>query len=104
VIQQLEGELSGMRQRLTGLGLDSKGDGSAEDSASALRSKLHRAAKHIAQLVKEKQQLLELSNKLRAELKQAGIGLLTGLLTLLVHTLYSLLLLIYFIWGINTES
>ena len=78
MIQQLQEELKSLRQRGAGLGVDLDGKGgqgaagSGSDSAPGLRAKLHQAAKHIAQLVKEKQQLLELSNKLRAELKQAG--------------------------------
>ena len=40
-----------------------------------LQRRLQQAARHVAQLVKEKQQLLELSNKLRAELNQAGKNL-----------------------------
>lgn len=34
--------------------------------------KLKLAAKHIAQLAKERQQLIEMGNKLRAELNKAG--------------------------------
>lgn len=37
-----------------------------------LKSKLKLAAKHIAQLAKERQQLIEMGNKLRAELNKAG--------------------------------
>ena len=37
-----------------------------------LQHKLKAAAKHIAQLAKEKQQLIEMGNRLRAELKKAG--------------------------------
>ncbi|KAK7493273.1 hypothetical protein BaRGS_00015399 [Batillaria attramentaria] len=82
VIHQLKEELSSLRQRAAGLGLDPGGKqehGAARTgfelggSASELRAKLHKAARHIAQLAREKQQLIELSNKLRAELKQAGI-------------------------------
>lgn len=39
-----------------------------------LKSKLKLAAKHIAQLAKERQQLIEMGNKLRAELNKAGTG------------------------------
>ncbi|XP_076459611.1 coiled-coil domain-containing protein 57-like [Babylonia areolata] len=78
VIQQLQDELNSLRQRGVSAGFnlpDGKGGagGIGTDSAPALRAKLQQAAKHIAQLVKEKQQLLELSNKLRAELKHAGL-------------------------------
>ncbi|KAL8592659.1 hypothetical protein ACOMHN_037599 [Nucella lapillus] len=77
VIQQLQDELSSLRDRGAGVGFDPSGKGgpggTGSDLAPALRLKLHHAAKHIAQLVREKQQLLELSNKLRAELKQAGL-------------------------------
>ena len=41
------------------------------NSAADLRGKLHRAARHITQLVRERQQLLELSNKLRSKLNIA---------------------------------
>ena len=78
MIQQLQEELNSLRQRSAGQGFDpqAKGGygpaGSGSGSVSELRGKLHQAAKYIAQLAKEKQQLLDLSNKLRAELKQAG--------------------------------
>lgn len=40
-----------------------------------LQEKLKSAAKHIAQLAKERQQLIEMGNRLRAELKKAGMYL-----------------------------
>ena len=85
MIQQLQEELNSLRQRSAGQGFDpqAKGghgpEGSGSDSVSELRGKLHQAAKYIAQLAKEKQQLLDLSNKLRAELKEAGrVIIVTG--------------------------
>lgn len=39
----------------------------------ALQQKLRNAAKKITELAKEKQQLIEMGNKLRAELKKSGM-------------------------------
>ena len=78
MIQQLQEELNSLRQRSASQGFDPQARGShgtagsGSDSVPELRARLHQAAKHVAQLVKEKQQLLDLSNKLRGELKQAG--------------------------------
>lgn len=41
-------------------------------SVDNLQQKLKSAAKHIAQLAKERQQLIEICNRLRADLKKAG--------------------------------
>lgn len=81
LIQQLQEELSSLRNRANQLDIARQGKGDyfafpgdvgGGTSVSEWKGKLVRAAKHIAQLVREKQQLTELSNRLQAELKQAG--------------------------------
>ena len=54
------------------------GDGSQQGSAAGnqvkvLHGKLKNAAKKITELAKERQQLIEMGNKMRAELKKAGL-------------------------------
>ncbi|PVD37458.1 hypothetical protein C0Q70_00048 [Pomacea canaliculata] len=82
LIQQLQEELSSLRNRANQLDIARQGKGDyfafpgdvgGGTSVSEWKGKLVRAAKHIAQLVREKQQLTELSNRLQAELKQAGM-------------------------------
>lgn len=43
------------------------------NQVKSLQSKLRNAAKKITELAKERQQLIEMGNKLRAELKMAGV-------------------------------
>ncbi|XP_074647544.1 coiled-coil domain-containing protein 57-like [Tubulanus polymorphus] len=79
VIQQLEDELSRLRHRH---GLHSAAAGgsgtAAQNTVVQLQDKLRSAAKHIHQLAKEKQQLIEISNRMRSELVRAGIPLPTS--------------------------
>ena len=81
VIQQLQDEIMGLRQGSSsvvqpGLGpsvpLGKPGDTSS--TVKELQQKLKTAAKHIAQLARERQQLIEMGNKLRADMKNAGNG------------------------------
>ncbi|XP_070187035.1 coiled-coil domain-containing protein 57-like isoform X2 [Littorina saxatilis] len=75
VIQQLQEELKSSRQRAASAGFEPhEAAGTSSDSPSEHKAKLRQAAQLITQLVREKQQLLELSNKLRAELKLAGVN------------------------------
>lgn len=78
LIQQLQDEIMNLKQHGadfpsgsdTG---DPNGPGSGGSQVRALQQKLKNAAKKIVELAKEKQQLLEMGNKLRAELKKAGV-------------------------------
>ncbi|XP_067671855.1 coiled-coil domain-containing protein 57-like isoform X2 [Haliotis asinina] len=76
VIQQLQDEILRLKQKGSGMTstMDSIGmeDRQGETTqVSELRSKLKQAVKHISQLAKEKQQLIEIGNRLRAELKKS---------------------------------
>ncbi|XP_060080442.1 coiled-coil domain-containing protein 57-like [Ylistrum balloti] len=75
MIQQLEDEISRLRQQAPEQegSVDLGPQGHAKGSVEDLKHKLKGAAKHIAQLAKEKQQLIEMGNRLRADLKKAGI-------------------------------
>ena len=80
MIQQLEDELLRARskQALLGDAIPSalevgRGQGLTTNAAiEELQQKLRNAARQIAQLAKEKQQLIEMGNRLRAQLKEAG--------------------------------
>ena len=66
LIQQLQDQITDLRQRH----LPDSGDASADPSE--LKQKLRQAALFIQQLAREKQQLIEVGNRLRAELVKAG--------------------------------
>ncbi|XP_046573024.1 coiled-coil domain-containing protein 57-like isoform X2 [Haliotis rubra] len=77
VIQQLQDEILRLKQKGSGITstMDSIGmeDRQGETTqVSELRAKLKQAVKHISQLAKEKQQLIEIGNRLRAELKKSA--------------------------------
>lgn len=76
MIQQLEDELSRLRQQAPEPegSVNLSQEGHSKGSAADLHNKLKIAAKHIAQLAKEKQQLIEMGNRLRADLKKAGVN------------------------------
>ena len=72
LIQQLQDEILNLRK---GAVQNLTADTSATNDNSPvqeLKNKLKLAAKHIAQLARERQQLIEMGNKLRAELNKAG--------------------------------
>ncbi|KAK3090504.1 hypothetical protein FSP39_012356 [Pinctada imbricata] len=72
VIQQLQDEIMSLRQG----GLPSASLSKPQDTNSTVRElqqKLKTAARHIAQLAKERQQLIEMGNRLRADMKKAGM-------------------------------
>lgn len=74
LIQQLQDEILNLRK---GAMQNLTADTSATNDNSAvqeLKNKLKLAAKHIAQLARERQQLIEMGNKLRSELNKAGTG------------------------------
>ncbi|KAJ8319441.1 hypothetical protein KUTeg_004532 [Tegillarca granosa] len=76
VIQQLQDEI--MRLKQAGHVTESepirKSKGfDSNTNVENLQQKLKSAAKHIAQLAKERQQLIEICNRLRADLKKAGV-------------------------------
>ena len=74
VIQQLQDEIARWKQQASHVipsGLMTK-QSSSNAHVDELQEKLRSAAKHIAQLAKERQQLIEMGNRLRAELKKAG--------------------------------
>ncbi|XP_063445953.1 coiled-coil domain-containing protein 57-like [Mytilus trossulus] len=75
VIQQLQDEMSRLKQQashVTSSGPIRKQSSNVQ--VEELQEKLKSAAKHIAQLAKERQQLIEMGNRLRAELKKAGVA------------------------------
>ncbi|OWF50285.1 coiled-coil domain-containing protein 57-like [Mizuhopecten yessoensis] len=76
MIQQLEDEISRLRQQapVPEGSVDLSWNGPTKNSTVELQAKLKVAAKHIAQLAKEKQQLIEMGNRLRADLKKAGVN------------------------------
>ncbi|XP_013420877.1 coiled-coil domain-containing protein 57 [Lingula anatina] len=82
MIQQLEDEIKRLQNKLAGrpdpMIPDQPIRGPAEGATvDQLRSKLKQAAKHITQLAKEKQQLIEVGNRQRAILMNHGIRLPT---------------------------
>jgi hypothetical protein len=68
VIQQLQDEILNIKKG----GNQSNGVTNDNEVIWELKNKLKLAAKHIAQLAKERQQLIEMGNKMRAELNKAG--------------------------------
>lgn len=75
MIQQLQDEILHLRQPASGIeGLIGQGETSGGRGMTTnatiehLQTKLRSAAKHITQLAREKQQLIELGNRLRAEM------------------------------------
>ena len=79
MIQQLQDEIMGLRQGSSsavqsGLGpsVPPGKPGDTNSTVNELQQKLKTAAKHIAQLARERQQLIEMGNKLRADMKNAG--------------------------------
>ncbi|XP_041363903.1 coiled-coil domain-containing protein 57-like [Gigantopelta aegis] len=79
MIQQLEDELLRFRTKPTLLGdcvptEVNRGQGLTTNAAiEELQHKLRNAARQIAQLARDKQQLIEMGNRLRAQLKEAGV-------------------------------
>ncbi|XP_052689655.1 coiled-coil domain-containing protein 57-like [Crassostrea angulata] len=73
VIQQLQDEILNLRKGATNALTADIAATNNSSPVQELKSKLKLAAKHIAQLAKERQQLIEMGNKLRAELNKAGI-------------------------------
>ncbi|XP_052770763.1 coiled-coil domain-containing protein 57-like isoform X1 [Mya arenaria] len=79
LIQQLQGEILSLKQhgaQFPGGGGSESGDSGAvghSNQVHALHGKLKNAARKITELAREKQQLIEMGNKLRAELKRAGV-------------------------------
>ncbi|KAG9350303.1 hypothetical protein JZ751_026657 [Albula glossodonta] len=68
VLRQLQEENMCLRQQLL-----SQESGDRRASAPLLRSKLKQAARLIAQLTQDKQQLIDMGNRLRARLTKAGL-------------------------------
>lgn len=79
LIQQLQDEIRGLRQQGSDVsaGADLNGGQGVTTNATiqTLQHKLKNAARKIAELAKERQQLIEMGNKLRAELQRAGIDI-----------------------------
>ncbi|KAJ8363680.1 hypothetical protein SKAU_G00125110 [Synaphobranchus kaupii] len=69
-LRQLQEENLRLRQQLLGQSQDC---GDRRASAPLLRSKLKQAVRCIAQLTQDKQRLIEMGNRLRARLTQAGL-------------------------------
>ncbi len=79
VIQQLEDEIERLYKHHKGEGIMTDQltisqpiTGGSNAAVTQLQNKLKQAAKHIRQLAKEKQQLIEVGNRLRAELNKNG--------------------------------
>ena len=87
MIQQLQDEIHRLQLQLKGvehLGLESSGRSISQGAPGTLgnlQQKLRMAAKHISQLAKEKQQLIEMGNRLRAELNRNGMSLINFYIT-----------------------
>ncbi|KAL3877357.1 hypothetical protein ACJMK2_035079 [Sinanodonta woodiana] len=76
VIQQLQDEILKLRQQSESIfptDLKSGHGATTNETIHNLQTKLKAAAKKITELAKERQQLIEIGNKLRAELKKAGV-------------------------------
>ncbi|XP_050401525.1 coiled-coil domain-containing protein 57 [Patella vulgata] len=69
IIEQLQGEDINLKKGIPESHNFSQSDVDKHD----LQRKLRKAVKHITQIAKEKQQLIEVGNRLRGELKKAGI-------------------------------
>jgi len=75
MIQQLQDEILSLKQQGAEFSAPSSAgsdSGPPSNQVRALQSKLRNAARKITELAREKQLLIEMGNKLRAELKQAG--------------------------------
>ncbi|XP_062605506.1 coiled-coil domain-containing protein 57-like [Saccostrea cucullata] len=73
VIQQLQDEILNLRKGVIQASTTESATTGNSAVVQELKNKLKLAAKHIAQLAKERQQLIEMGNKLRAELNKEGI-------------------------------
>ena len=76
LIQQLQDEIKSLRDQGSDLGGGGDLGGGQGVTTNAtiqnLQQKLKNAARKITELAKERQQLIEMGNKLRSELKKAG--------------------------------
>ena len=72
MIQQLQDEIKHLRGVGGDLSVGSDNSKPANVQVKNLQQKLKGAAQKITELAKERQQLIEIGNKLRAELKLAG--------------------------------
>ncbi|XP_072524167.1 coiled-coil domain-containing protein 57 isoform X2 [Salminus brasiliensis] len=71
MVKQLQEENINLRQQLL---LYSSGRGDVAGNANLLQSKLKQAAHWISRLSQDKRQLIEMGNRLRAQLAEAGVG------------------------------
>ncbi|XP_030630149.1 coiled-coil domain-containing protein 57 [Chanos chanos] len=71
MVKQLQEETLRLRQQL--LSREGKGGVAPEVDAPLLQSKLRQAARMISRLSRDKQQLIEMGNRLRAQLAQTGL-------------------------------
>ena len=75
MIQQLQDEILSLKQHgaeFSGSEVGATAGAAATPQVRSLQQKLKNAAKKITELSKERQQLIEMGNKLRAEIKKAG--------------------------------
>jgi predicted RNase H-like nuclease (RuvC/YqgF family) len=77
LIQQLQDEIMSLKKQGAEFMSNEHDDGrhgqNKGSQVQALQQKLRNAAKKIMELAKEKQQLIEMGNKLRSELKNSGM-------------------------------
>eukprot|EP00062_Callorhinchus_milii_P004534 gi/632943018/ref/XP_007886733.1/ PREDICTED: coiled-coil domain-containing protein 57 isoform X2 [Callorhinchus milii] len=72
-IRELQEETLRLRQQVSNSASVSGPLKQSSSSASVLQAKLKQAARHISRLAREKQQLIEMGNRLRAELLRSGL-------------------------------
>jgi len=74
LIQQLQDEITRLRHNAVQINGASDGDNNVlhDDTVVELRQQLHKAATHIRQLARDKRVLIEVGNRLRAELLRNG--------------------------------
>uniref|UniRef100_UPI00398E9EE7 coiled-coil domain-containing protein 57 isoform X1 n=2 Tax=Pristiophorus japonicus TaxID=55135 RepID=UPI00398E9EE7 len=68
LVKELQGEILRLRQQLVHSRL-----GNSPSQQQSLQAKLKQAARYISQLSRDKQQLIEMGNRLRAELVRSGL-------------------------------
>ncbi|XP_039596281.1 coiled-coil domain-containing protein 57 isoform X2 [Polypterus senegalus] len=73
LVKQLQEENFRLRQRLTGTDPKTETSLFETHSVQMLKAKLKQSARCISQLTRDKQQLIAIGNKLRAELAEAGL-------------------------------
>ncbi|XP_067860264.1 coiled-coil domain-containing protein 57 [Heptranchias perlo] len=73
LVKELQGEVLRLRQQLVHSRLGNSPSQQQSSTVSVLQAKLKQAARYISQLSRDKQQLIEMGNRLRAELVRSGL-------------------------------